>query len=75
MGRVRETKEGLEEKRELDEKIRSYKQALNSSEFDEIKKLVNLSDSDVRNFINAFSMYKGMSNLKGKILDIEYEKD
>lgn len=67
-------KEGLEEKRELDEKIRSYKQALNSSEFDEIKKLVNLSDADVRKFINAFSMYKGTSNLKGKILDIEYEK-
>ena len=68
-------KDELEEKKELDEKVRTYNQALNSSEFDEIKKLVNLSDADVRKFINAFSMYKGMSDLKGKILDIEYEKD
>lgn len=63
----------LKKKKELDEKVSIYKQALNSSEFDEIKKLINLSDADVRKFINAFSMYKGMSNLEGKILEVTYE--
>lgn len=63
----------LKKKKELEEKVSSYKQAFNSSEFDEIKKLVNLSDSDVRNFIMPFSMYEGMSNLEGEILEITYE--
>lgn len=65
----------LKEKQELDEKVSSYKQTFNSSEFDKIRKLVNLSDSVARNFISAFSMYEGMSDLEGKIDEVEYEKD
>lgn len=65
----------LKEKQELDEKVNSYKQAFNSSEFDKIRKLVNLSDSVARNFISAFSLYEGMSDLTEKIDDIEYAQD
>ena len=65
----------LKEKQELDEKVSSYKQTFNSSEFDKIRKLVNLSDSVARNFISAFSMYEGMSDLTEKIDDIEYAQD
>lgn len=65
----------LKEKQELDEKVSSYKQTFNSSEFDKIRKLVNLSDSVVRNFISAFSMYEGMSDLTEKIDDIECAQD
>lgn len=65
----------LEEKQELDEKVSDYNQIFNSSEFDKIKKLVNLSDSVVRDFINAFSMYEGRTDLEGKMQDIEYEID
>lgn len=65
----------LKEKQELDEKVSSYKQTFNSSEFDKIRKLVNLSDSVARNFISAFSLYEGMSDLTEKIDDIEYAQD
>ena len=65
----------LKEKQELDEKVSSYKQTFNSSEFDKIRKLVNLSDSVARNFISAFSMYEGMSDLTEKINNIEYAQD
>ena len=65
----------LKEKQELDEKVSSYKQTFNSSEFDKIRKLVNLSDSVARNFISAFSLYEGMSKKKKKIDDIEYAQD
>ena len=65
----------LKEKQELDEKVSSYKQTFNSSEFDKIRKLVNLSDSVARNFISAFSLYEGMSDLTEKINDIEYAQD
>lgn len=65
----------LKEKQELDEKISSYNQTFNSSEFDKIRKLVNLSDSVARNFISAFSLYEGMSDLTEKIDDIEYAQD
>ena len=72
---LKKQKGELEEKKELDEKVSSYNQAFNSSEFDKIRKLVNLSDSVARNFISAFSMYEGMSDLEGKIDEVEYEKD
>ena len=62
----------LKEKQELDEKISSYSQAFNSSEFDKIKKLINLPDSVARNFISAFSMYEGMCGLTEKMDTIEY---
>ena len=62
----------LKEKQELDEKISSYRQAFNSSEFDKIKKLVNLPDSVAKNFISAFSMYEGMCGLTEKMDTIEY---
>ena len=62
----------LKEKQELDEKISSYSQAFNSSEFDRIKKLVNLPDSVAKNFISAFSMYEGMCGLTEKMDTIEY---
>ena len=62
----------LKEKQELDEKISSYNQAFNSSEFDRIKKLVNLPDSVAKNFISAFSMYEGMCGLAEKMAAIEY---
>ena len=62
----------LKEKQELDEKVSSYKQTFNSSEFDKIRKLVNLSDSVARNFISAFSMYEGMCGLTEKMDTIEY---
>ena len=62
----------LKEKQELDEKISSYRQAFNSSEFDRIKKLVNLPDSVAKNFISAFSMYEGMCGLTEKMDTIEY---
>lgn len=65
----------LKEKQELDEKVSSYKQTFNSSEFDKIRKLVNLSDSVARNFISAFSLYEGMSDLTEKIDDIECAQD
>ena len=65
----------LKEKQELDEKVSSYKQTFNSSEFDKIRKLVNLSDSVARNFISTFSLYEGMSDLTEKIDDIEYAQD
>lgn len=65
----------LEEKKELDEKVSSYNEAFNSSEFDKIKKIVNLSDSVARDFINAFSMYEGKTDLEDKMQDIEYEID
>ena len=65
----------LKEKQGLDEKVSSYKQTFNSSEFDKIRKLVNLSDSVARNFISAFSLYEGMSDLTEKIDDIEYAQD
>ena len=65
----------LKEKQELDEKVSSYKQTFNSSEFDKIRKLVSLSDSVARNFISAFSLYEGMSDLTEKIDDIEYAQD
>ena len=65
----------LKEKQELDEKVSSYNQTFNSSEFDKIRKLVNLSDSVARNFISAFSMYEGMSDLTEKINNIEYAQD
>ena len=73
--KLEKQRDELEEKKELDEKVSSYNQAFNSSEFDEIKKLVNLSDSVARDFINAFSMYEGMSDLEGKIDDVVYEED
>lgn len=63
----------LKEKQELDEKISSYNQAFNSSEFDKIKKLVNLSDSVAKSFISAFSVYEGMSGgLTEKMAAVEY---
>lgn len=62
----------LKEKQELDEKVSSYNQAFNSSEFDKIKELVNLSDSVARNLISAFSMYEGRSGLTEKMDAIEY---
>ena len=62
----------LKEKQELDEKISSYRQDFNSSEFDRIKKLVNLPDSVAKNFISAFSMYEGMCGLTEKMDTIEY---
>ena len=72
---LKKQKDELEEKKELDEKVSSYNQAFNSSEFDKIRKLVSLSDSVARNFISAFSMYEGMSDLEGKIDEIGYEQD
>ena len=65
----------LKEKQELDEKVSSYNQAFNSSEFDKIKELVNLSDSVARNLISAFSMYEGRSGLTEKMDAIEYVQD
>ena len=53
-------------------KISSYRQDFNSSEFDKIKKLINLPDSVARNFISAFSMYEGMCGLTEKMDTIEY---
>ena len=73
--KLKQQRDELKEKKKLDEKVSSYNQAFNSSEFDKIKELVNLSDSVARNFISAFSMYEGMSDLEGKIDEVEYEKD
>ena len=65
----------LEEKKELDEKVSRYNEAFHSSEFGEIRKIVNLSDSVAKDFIKAFYMYVVNTdlNLKGKIQDVKHE--
>lgn len=70
---LKKQEDELEEKKELEQKISDYNRSFNSSEFDEMKKLLNLSDSVARDFINAFSMYEGNTDLKGKMQDVKYE--
>ncbi len=63
----------LEEKKKLEQKIVDYNRSFNSSEFDKMKKLLNLSDSEVEKITKSFSMYEPDATLSGKSLNLSYE--
>ena len=67
-----EQKLDIEKEKAKQEADKIYNQAFNSSEFDRIKKLVNLQDSVAKKLISAFSMYEGMCGLTEKMDTIEY---
>lgn len=65
----------LEEEKELIGKMKKLVQIFHSKEFDKISKSLNLSDSDVKKFVKAISMYKEDPSLESKLQDAEYEID
>lgn len=63
----------LDEKKELEQKIAYYNRFFNSSEFDEMKKLLNLSDSELEKITQAFSMYSPNLALSDELTDLHYD--
>ena len=70
---LRRQRDELEEEKDVIQKTEKLVQIFSSKEFDKINKLLNLSNSDVENFIKAISMYEADPNLESKLEDTEYK--
>ena len=63
----------LDEEKKLEQKIADYNRFFNSSEFDKMKKSLNLSDSELEKFTQAFSMYSPNPTLSDELIDLHYD--
>lgn len=63
----------LEEKKKLEQKIADYNRFFNSSEFDKMKKSLNLSDYELEKSTQAFSMYSPDPTLSNELIDLHYD--